>query len=80
MTDDVITEIIKQAVLEAISIAGGTQAALAERSDLSQGAISKYILGKAKPTGLVAKRLALAVNNKIDKSRFAPHIYDGEPV
>ena len=68
-------QIIKKAVAEAIDVVG-TQQTLADLSELSQGAISKYYRGEAMPTGPMAKRLENAVKGKIPKWRFAPHVYD----
>ena len=67
-------EIIKTAVNEAIKL-NGSQKALAAKSGLSQGAISKYVLGKAKPRGEVALSLEKACDYRIHRGRFAPHIF-----
>ena len=67
-------EMIRQAVIDAIALIG-TQRELAAKSGLTQGAISKYVLGKAKPRGEVALLLEKACEFKIHRSRFAPHIF-----
>lgn len=61
---------------EAIEMAG-SQKKLAEKSGLSQGVISKYLRGETMPSGVAAKKLERAVNFKITRDKFAPHIFDG---
>lgn len=60
---------------EAIEIAG-SQKKLAEKSGMSQAAISKYLRGKIIPSGVAAKKLEKAVDFKITCDKFAPHIFD----
>ena len=67
-------EIVKQAVFEAIEYCG-TQVSLANKSQLTQGAIGKYIRGEAMPKGESAKQLHLAVDKTIELNRFAPLIF-----
>ena len=74
MNDTDIDEMIKDAVAEAIKIAG-TQKLLANNAGLSQGAIGKYYRGEARPRGETAIMLERAVDKKIQRSRFAPHIF-----
>ena len=65
--------IIRQSVQDAIAIIG-TQEKLADKSGLSQGAISKYVRGDAMPSGQAAKKLSAA--SGFPPVRFAPHIFD----
>lgn len=77
MDTNLESEIIKKAVAEAIVIAGSQQL-LAQKAGLTQGAISKYILGKSKPRGEIALRLEKACDFKVTRTRFAPHIFKEE--
>lgn len=74
MNDENINQIIKESIAEAIKIAG-TQKALADDAELSQGAIGKFFRGEARPKGETAIKLEKAVDKKIHRSRFAPHIF-----
>lgn len=75
MDEKTTKQIIIDAIAEAVEIVG-TQNVLADKSGLSQGAISKYLRGEAKPKGENAKKLEMAVDMKIPRHRFAPHIFD----
>ena len=68
------SDIIKNSVTQAISICG-SQVALAKRAGITQGAIGKYIRGEAKPTGVTARKLSLAVCRKLSPADFAPEIF-----
>jgi hypothetical protein len=68
-------EIVKISVARAVVLAG-SQTKLAEKADLTQGAIGKYLRGEALPTGPTAKRLVAAVDGALNKKDFAPHIFD----
>ncbi len=50
--------------------------ALAEKTGISQGAISKYLRGDALPRGDTAKSLSKAVGGRLRPADFAPHIFD----
>jgi Helix-turn-helix. len=67
-------KVIKDAVNEAILYCG-SQVSLAEKSNLTQGAIGKYIREEAMPTGVTARRLSEAVDLTIPKERFAPLVF-----
>jgi transcriptional regulator with XRE-family HTH domain len=67
----------KASILMAIAIAGGSQKLLAEKTGLTQGAISKYLKFKSMPTGQTAKRLC-EISDKFTPADFAPHIFDDE--
>ena len=67
--------IVKDAVKTAVQYCG-TQVALAEKAQITQGAVGKYLRGDALPTGVTAKKLSAAVDYTLDKSCFAPHIFD----
>lgn len=68
-------EILKNSISSAIEICG-TQMALAEKTGISQGAISKYLRGDALPRGDTAKSLSKAVGGRLRPADFAPHIFD----
>ncbi|MGZ8158375.1 MAG: YdaS family helix-turn-helix protein [Methylobacter sp.] len=72
---ETIKEFVEKSVREAVAICG-TQEALASRAGITQGAIGKYLRKEALPTGVTAKKLSVAVNGKLSKSAFAPHIFD----
>lgn len=67
--------IVKTAVIEAIAYCG-TQAALADKAEITQGAVGKYIRGDSIPTGVTARKLSKAVDSTIPASRFAPLIFE----
>lgn len=69
-----IKEIVKAAVEEAV-VDCGSQVALAEKAGISQGAIGKYLRREALPTGVTANNLSAAVEFRISRERFAPHIF-----
>jgi transcriptional regulator with XRE-family HTH domain len=71
------SEIIRNSVIQAISICG-SQVALAKKANITQGAVGKYLRGEAKPTGVTARKLSLAVESKLSPADFAPDIF-GEP-
>jgi len=68
-------KIIKKSVEAAIVICG-TQAALASKAKITQGAVGKYLRGDAMPAGVTAKNLSKAVGGALPPSKFAPHIFD----
>lgn len=74
-----IKEIVKRSVASAIEICE-TQVLLAEKTGVSQGAISKYLRGAALPRGEIAKKLSRAVGGQLKPYDFAPHIFDSQPV
>jgi transcriptional regulator with XRE-family HTH domain len=69
--------IVKQSVKRAV-IYCGSQAALARRAGITQGAIGKYLRGETLPTGVTANNLSKAVDNTMHNSDFAPHIFTQE--
>jgi len=75
MNTSQIKDIVKKSVAEAVALCD-TQAALAEKAGLTQGAIGKYLRGDALPRGDTAKRLSKAVEGRIPPYKFAPHIFD----
>lgn len=70
-------KIVKKSVSESISICG-TQAALAKKAGITQGAVGKYLRGEAFPRGETANALSKAVGGKLKPSDFAPHIFTQE--
>jgi transcriptional regulator with XRE-family HTH domain len=70
-------EIVSKSVKKAVAYCG-TQKALAEKANITQGAIGKYLRKEALPTGVTARNLAKAVDNTQSREEFAPHIF-GEP-
>lgn len=77
MNNQVIDQTIKDAVAEAIKLAG-SQKALADLCGLTQGAIGKYYRGLSRPKGETAILLEKAVDRKILRSQFAPHIFSND--
>lgn len=53
----------------------GSQAALAKKTGITQGAVGKYYRGEALPRGETANALSRAVDGKLKPSDFAPHIF-----
>lgn len=74
MEIDEAKEIVVIAVKEAVKHCG-SQAALAEKAGVSQGAVNKYLSRKCIPTGVTAKNLSIAVNGVIPKHRFSPLVF-----
>jgi transcriptional regulator with XRE-family HTH domain len=77
MNDSQIKDIIKKSVSAAV-VYCGSQSALARNAKITQGAIGKYLRGDAKPTGLTARRLSIAVDKTLMPVDFAPHIFGEE--
>lgn len=74
METDQYKEIVKKSVITAIEFCG-TQAKLAEKARITQGAIGKYLRKEALPTGVTANNLSNAVDGSQPPSDFAPHIF-----
>ena len=70
-----ITKIVSANVRRAVDLAG-TQAILASRAGVTQGAISKFCRAEALPTGMTANKLSNAVGGKLKPCDFAPHIFN----
>ena len=70
-----ITKIVSSNVRRAVDMAG-TQAILASRAGVTQGAISKFCRAEALPTGITANKLSNAVGGKLSPHDFAPHIFN----
>jgi transcriptional regulator with XRE-family HTH domain len=69
-----IKDIVKRSVSIAIEQCG-TQAALAEKAGITQGAVGKYLRGEAIPRGETANALSEAVGGALEPFDFAPHIF-----
>ena len=53
----------------------GTQAKLAAKANLTQGAISKWIRGDGIPTGESAKAIELATGGLVTRQELRPDIF-----
>lgn len=78
MNRKTIAKQVMKAMDRAIAICG-SQAKLAEAAGITQGYVSHIKRGERIPNGPTAKRLSKAVGGVMDKSEFAPHIYDSTP-
>lgn len=74
MNTSEIKEIVKKSVFIAVKSCG-SQAALAKKAGLTQGAVSKYARGETLPRGETAIALSMAVDGKLKPADFAPHIF-----
>jgi len=72
--DSDFKKIVKENIQQAITICG-SQVALADKAEITQGAIGKYIREECLPTGVTAKKLSKAVSGKLKPKDFAPHIF-----
>lgn len=69
-----IKEIVIKSVATAVAICG-SQAKLAKKAGLTQGAVGKYVRGETLPRGETAIVLSKAVGGELTPYDFAPHIF-----
>ena len=62
-------------VKKAVSLLG-SQAKLAEKISLTQGAVSKWVLGKSSPTGENARAIEIATGGLVTRQELRPDIFN----